>query len=644
MPSSIPGPRKFLLTLTAGVIGIWPALAHAWMPAPAQPPGPATGTGGPTIISQAAGPGAPGDSASPAPPADQSGPANGAAPTSEPPSPESPGNGGPKPVESLAPVPPIPAPEETFIALPPPPEGTQWKPRRSKPLRTTVGIPPTASDLGSELDATSLGADTAGTDVLQTQNWSLNIRGYVRAPMRIGLGPADHTPISMLSGHELHSPPRMVGFSSSNWQYLAIAPNSSASLRTTISNPRVAATIILNTGTFPDVGYDDIDSLGGVTQGYVTLKFPEAFGSQGGLAWTVGAFSHSYGTAGPRQTNTGFYGTYLFGRTHVVGEDLTADIDLTDHVELLLEHGFGAKLDLIPFLGPALQKNMFIPGDPRMSLGTNFLHHAHAAIWIDDWLKIAGHYLTSWTPNDRSGANSDPHFNRDARLSATGAEVHFDHRRWGSGYLGFSHVWGHNLLPLDEALQVIHGGRGYDFKLQYFGNKLRQYGSTGFIPNDEGRVETVLFQYELRSFELFEYPRARRSVDLIMYAMFSHAYSPPTGDALMRPVPQLQGPFSVNDNKLKFGTQVEFWAFRHVSFKLRYDDVRPTNMDPGQDYRAYTASIVLRSDWRQNRQIIAGYTRFQLGPHCYPDSPYSTSSLQRLADPNLFLITAIMSL
>src|SRR5262249_39935362 len=150
------------------------------------------------------------------------------------------------------------------------------------------------------------------------------------------------------------------------------------SLRTTITNPRVSGTLILTTSSLDDVGYDDLDSRGGASQAYVTVKFPEVFGSRGGLAWTVGAFSNSYGTSGPRQTNTGFYGTYLFGRIHQVGEDLTASIDLNDHVELLLEHGFGAKLELLPVLGAALPKQMFTPGDPRQSLGSNFVHHAHA--------------------------------------------------------------------------------------------------------------------------------------------------------------------------------------------------------------------------------------------------------------------------
>jgi len=54
--------------------------------------------------------------------------------------------------------------------------------------------------------------------------------------------------------------------------------------------------------------------------------------------------------AGPNQNSSGYYGTYLFGRTHVAGEALTADIDLNDDLELVIEHGIGAKLEFLPFI------------------------------------------------------------------------------------------------------------------------------------------------------------------------------------------------------------------------------------------------------------------------------------------------------
>ena len=49
--------------------------------------------------------------------------------------------------------------------------------------------------------------------------------------------------------------------------------------------------------------------------------------------WTMGGFSNRYGNAGPRQQSSGYYQTQLFGRTHVLGEALTADIQLGDELK-----------------------------------------------------------------------------------------------------------------------------------------------------------------------------------------------------------------------------------------------------------------------------------------------------------------------
>ena len=352
------------------------------------------------------------------------------------------------PPPDAPPLVPIPQPEtaepvgagteaarETYIPLPARPAGLG--PRRSKALKMTVGVPPTTGDLGSESDTltptTGPSPDENVGQIRLNDTWSFVLKGYLRAPMRVGFGARDDG----APGNEWHSPPRMVGMSSSNWAYINVAPNPTGSLRASISNERVTGTLIISTNTYSGVGYPDLDSQGGMAQGYVTLKFPDAFGMRGGLAWTLGAFSNRYGYAGHRQVNSGYYGVYLFGRTRTVGETLTANIDLTDHVELLIEHGVGAELETLPILGANLPKQMFIPGDPHDQLGSDFVMHGHVSLWIDEWLKIGTHYLTSWTPKD----NSLTPGSSDAQLSVVGGEIHLDHPRWGNGFIGYSHVW-----------------------------------------------------------------------------------------------------------------------------------------------------------------------------------------------------------
>src|SRR4029077_4641878 len=111
-----------------------------------------------------------------------------------------------------------------------------------------------------------------------------------------------------------------------------------------------------------------------------------------------------------------------------------------------------------------------------------------------------------------------------------------------------------------------------------------------------------LFQWTLRSYELFGYSYRRMNVALNMFAMFSHAYSPPksglvdlssTCDVNNVCGPNLgTGPFTINDNKLKYGSMLEFAWFKNLSLNLRFDRVEPTQMDPENHYTALTGQAV----------------------------------------------------
>jgi hypothetical protein len=520
------------------------------------------------------------------------------------------------------------------------PEG--YLTRRTKPLRMSIGLLPSASDLGSEADLVS----TADNDALYTESlkkWTFELKGYLRVPMRVSWGPSCGTNQLVdvrpcYAGEsprtQLHSPPRVVGLSSGDWSYVGLAPNTSGSLRVTVANPLVSANVIFSTSNMNDAGFMDLDQIGGISQAYVTLKFPTAFGAWGGLAWTVGAFSNRYGNAGPNQTSSGYYGTYLFGRTHTVGEDLTADIDLNDDVELLLEHGFGAKLDVIPYLGPTA-KNPVMPFQPsyfqgqgHAAHGSNFLHHAHAGIAINRWLQFGAHYLTSWTPNDRVLDVKNP---PEARLTVYGADLHLDDNEAGHAYIGYSHVDAKYLYPLDEALQVIHGGDGYNFKLEYFLGKDRVTMDTP--TNDSGTVDTILFQYVTRLAPLLRDSLPIRDVALAAYGMFNHVHSQA---GTMQPTP---GPEFTN-NRIKFGAEVEAALLKFMSLGFRYDRVIPDIDNDADSYSAVSPRLIFYSRWRSKEYVVVDYTHFLLGPLAYPSSPYSSFTI---IDKDMIMVSATMS-
>lgn len=498
--------------------------------------------------------------------------------------------------------------------------------RRLKPLQLTVGTPAARLDVGSEADL--LGVTTSQDPTIQLEEWSFNMKGYVRIPMRLSLGDRH----DQVEGLELHAPPRMVGSSSGSWSYINIAPNPAISIYANAGNPVVSANIIYSANTATDASYANLDSLGGIRQAYLTLKFPDAFGSRGGLAWTVGDFSNRYGSAGRDQVSSGYYGTYLYGRTHAAQEVLTADIDLTPHWELVLEHGVGAKLDVVPYdvNGPDAD---FFQGQSTQAFGSNFLHHAHAALLYDTFFRFAVHYLTQWSPDDRAAAMP----NRDARMTITGAEVHIDDEAIGNGFLGYSHVDAVNVMPLMDAIQVLHGSTGRGFKYNYFGEKPREGEVLG--NNDTGTVDTLLFQYVLHLAPWFEaLPFGSRDVALALFGMYNYARSP----LGLNTSGGFQNDVDIRHHKLKYGAEVQFALHKYLSLGLRGDDVRPIVGQDEFSYQAISPRAIVKTGWKTKEYVVVNYTHFFLGDKAYPGSPY-TNLPPGPADPHMFMLAAVMS-
>jgi hypothetical protein len=568
------------------------------------------------------------------------------------------GDGGVATPPSVAPaLPPAGEADAGASALPPGPAFPapvyqEPSARRTKPLRISIGLLPTASDLGSEADLVS----TADNDAAITESlkkWTFSLKGYIRAPVRIGWGPSCHDRSDLNANRlcstgetphtELHSPPRMVGFSSGDWEYVGLAPNTSSSLRVTVSNPLVSANVIFAANTFWDSGFMELDQIGGIDQAYLTLKFPNAFGSTGGLAWTVGSFSNRYGNAGPNQTSSGYYGTYLVGRTHVMGEDLTADIDLNDDMELVLEHGIGAKLDISPFIAAYAPQPSFYPGQGHVPHGSNFLHHAHAALIVSPWLQLGAHYMTSWTPDDNTAVRGLAR--AESRLTVTGADVHLDDDEWGHAYVGYSHVDAKNLAPLDEALQVIHGGDGYNFKLEYFGDKDRRALINRTPTNDAGTVDTVLFQYIVRLAPLID-GLPIHDIAVAAYGMYNHVHVLQTHTLAVPRVVLGIPTFGDGDDpeysydRLKIGAEVEFALLKYLSMGFRVDRVMPDLRSTDASYTALSPRAIIHTTWKSKEYIIVDYTHFFLGQLAFPSSPYSSLTT---TDPDMLMVSAIMS-
>jgi hypothetical protein len=611
------------LRLVALAFALAPATALAQQPEPGQPVPPA-----------APEPGAP-----PAPPPDQAvPPAATEAPVA--PDTEAPAEPAPTPGEE-----PAPAKDVELKSVFPPPVNRAPPPKREKAQAVTIGMHPAAVDFGAEADVvSSVGRPKAPAD---NRRWTYALRGFLRAPMRIGIGPETGSD----SGSQLHSPPRIVGFGSNEWNYIGVAPGAKGQLQLAVTNPRVEGHVIIAGETFVDAGYPHLDKQGGFSQAWVTLKSPALFGLTGGAALSVGAFSERFGMAGPYQQSSGYYGTYLFGRTHIAGYSLVFDLDLSEDVRLLIEQGAGAKVEVVPFRKANPPLLPYLPDQGPVPQGSNFVNHAHLSLILDDWFTISGHYLTSWSPNDLAEVTQEKA--EEARMNIFGGEIHTDHPVAGHGYVGYSYIDAKRILPLSDGVQVIHGSTGYVFKENYFGalpdvGPIPEGLKQGLDPigrDDSGKVQTLLFQYILRAAPLLKRRTPGPDVALSVFGMLNHVEAPKQ---------ELNGvvvpEFTFEQDKIKFGGELQFAPISLLSLGVRFDRVMPDGGNADVAYSALSPRVVLHSKWLGREYVILNYTRYFLGSQVTPSAPYSQPDPPEQpwptinkADENLLSLTAMVA-
>jgi len=587
----------------------------------------------------------------PAPPT----PAPEPAPT-PPPEPGAP-EAAPAPAPAPTPPPAAPVAAEPKKAEPPPtvfppPTTRPPLPKRAKPQQITVGPDPTASDFGAEADiVSSVGGEKPP---LQNRRWSYALGGFFRAPMRIGIGPETGS----TDGSQLHSPPRTTGFNENEWDYIGVAPAPVGELKLTVANRRVSANIIIAGDMFFDAGYPNLVKLGGFSQAWVTVKWPDIFATSGGLGCAVGAFSERFGMAGPHQQSSGYYGTYLFGRTHVAGESCAIDVDLSQNLELIVEEGVGAKVEVVPYRKAGAPVAPYLPNQGPVPQGSTYLAHGHVALRYSDWLNVAGHFLYSWTPDDNADPKVDP--SQRGSLTIAGGEIHTDHPTIGSGYVGFSHIDAKRILPLSDAVQVLHSTTGAVFKENYFG-ELPPESVAGLLTgtsdagrDDSGTVQSVLFQYILRGRQLIGKRDPGVDLSLAVFGMFNHVVAPKTevmGSTVIPGTAELVPPYTLKQDRIKFGGELQFAPMHVLSIGTRFDRVMPDGGNADVAYNAISPRVILHTNWLAREYIVVNYTRyFGMGKDVRPSPPYEQPSPPpepyasiTKPDPNLISLAAILS-
>jgi len=500
-----------------------------------------------------------------------------------------------------------------------------------------------------------------------SSTWKTDFHGYFRVPFRLGLGyrPAPQA-VPDPTQSEPNTNDRAPGQSTTtlhapiipdgqylSWQSTSHNRSDWAELFFGIGNAWAKATVGLQGYNYTDASFDDPKMQYGIGQAFVTLS-PDLGYENMRLSLKVGAYQDRYGSAG--KYDAGEYDTYLFGRTHVIGETLRAEYDVNEAWSLWFEEGVGGKRP-----------------DPSSFNNARFtmLAHGHVGLNHGSTLQFSGHMLYSWAqeedrPYDVSKQNtlyaSSVVDAPDGNLWVAGADARVDLGAWGYLYGGYSHIGAEHALVVGRALEVLHASGGGEYRLgvvdNYFGPGCtaafadpqqagapteRTGGLVGPGPTPapvgcsagSGSVDSLLAQYE---FSLTNFLQMREEggqrfwgegadLKVALYGMLNKVHSD------YRPSDKtIWGPTDGN-LKLKYGVDIQYDATPAVTAALRVDRLQPNSQVPEQSFAIVSPRLVFTSNWVTREQLTFQYSRYLYNQRECPPNAASPADFSRQRGP-----------
>lgn len=474
--------------------------------------------------------------------------------------------------------------------------------------------PPPAAPAKPKPASTSAATTVSGPAVVAADDsWKFEYHGYIRAPMRVGVGHRDK-PGPGQSSTTFHAPV-IPDDQYLSWQSSPHNKTDWAELYISIGNSLAKGTVSIQGYDFYQGSYQNSASQLGISDGYVDLT-PDLGYENVRLNWRVGAFSNKYGSAG--KYDAGEYDTYMFGRVHNMGEALHIDYDIDENNSLWFEHGVGIKKP-----------------DPSEYNNTRFtmLDHFHVGFNHTQAMQFSAHFLDSWTQEEER--NMDPAGSSvtnvpDGSMKVYGVDGRFDLGAFGYLYGAYSHVALKNALTVGRAIEVIHSSGGGEFGLgvvdNYLGLSCVGAGGTttpyfqtatggatvvspGEVPatrpcsQGNGGVDTLLAQYE---FDLTNFQQQisggqkfwgeGSDVILKLYGMYNKVKS---DDVETNGI-----------HKLKYGADLAYAALPWLTAAVRYDRLQPNSLHPEQSFGILSPRLVFKSKWVTREAITIQYSRY----------------------------------
>jgi hypothetical protein len=256
----------------------------------------------------------------------------------------------------------------------------------------------------------------------------------------------------------------------------------------------------------------------------------------------------------------------------------------------VLEEGVHGQTNKAPAsVAPDVTNNF---ADPAQ--GSSFVAHVHGGVGLARRLLVGGHFLHSWSQDDRAGTNAP-----DGRIDVAAADARLSMGRFGHLYLAYSHTDALQSRSVSRIISVLNTLGGKGLMDNYFGD--RGIGT--------GTLNTVGGQYDLSVGKLVSYPVPfyGDGPDLFV-SVFGMLTKVTSDDGTIDPItfkPQFDG-----ITKAKVGIEATYSFLSWLAASGRYDRVAPNIDDNDFSFAVATARLIFRTDWQATDQVVLQYSHW----------------------------------
>ena len=430
--------------------------------------------------------------------------------------------------------------------------------------------------------------------------WHVDVNGYFRAPMALGIssrpGPDNITGPS--STQVSYGPNRTVDANYYSFAYTRLQEQDWAEVFVHARKKHVDAAVGWMGYWFQSVGFRNYDAAWAPGLAYVALDTDLGDGDlKPNIAFTAGAWWPSFGYFEK-------YDTYTLGRFRQLGGQLKATVPFTPDWTFTGTGGFGTGRD-----------GSFNPGAPAFYgaiTGVDLLAYLNLKVNYAKYGDLAFHINTEWTadpnltqqstPGDKSYAAA-----QQAHLSVVGFEANLRAPYWGHLWISPSFLSVRNGWALANAgTEVMHSLSAAGVATNYMAYTGSPTDSTG-----SGSMTNLGFLYEnTLSGIQGNAPGGVPEVTVSVFGLLADSkLNLPTGSTLKQYPILAQSEIK----QFKYGVDGTLQATTWFAFMLRFDAVNYALGNPGYVFAAFTPRVIFSSHFLSSERIYFQYSRYFYG-------------------------------